>query len=101
MVRDKSDKVDDGADESMLAGDDKAQLARKDEVKFIPADHTINGDAKIDIGAIDKVSVYCIHWRIVDMLRSLCKSTLIAQRHIPELLSVILFQLRMRCTVFS
>lgn len=57
MVREKSDKVDDGADESMLAGDEKVQLARKDEVKFIAAGHTVNGDAKIDIGAIDKVSV--------------------------------------------
>lgn len=55
MVRDKSEKLDDGADESMLPGDEKTQLARKDEVKFIAADHTINGDAKIDIGAIDKV----------------------------------------------
>lgn len=55
MVREKPDKLDDGAEESMLAGHDKVHLARKDEVKFIAADHTINGDAKIDIGAIDKV----------------------------------------------
>lgn len=63
MVREKSEKVDDGADESMLPGDEKTQLARKDEVKFIAADHTVNGDAKIDIGAIDKVGVwfYCIY----------------------------------------
>lgn len=59
MVRDKSDKVDDGADESMLAGEERTQLARKDEVKFIPAGQTVNGDAKIDIGAIEKVSFYC------------------------------------------
>lgn len=63
MVREKADKVDDGADESMLAADEKVQLARKDEVKFIAADHTVNGDAKIDIGAIDKVSAYCIDCR--------------------------------------
>lgn len=59
MVREKSDKIDDGADESMLAGEEKTQLARKDEVKFIPADPTANGEAKIDIGFIDKVSAYC------------------------------------------
>lgn len=55
MVRDKPDKIEDGADESMLAGQEKEQLARKDEVKFISGDRT-NGDAKIDIGNIDKVS---------------------------------------------
>lgn len=55
MVREKSEKIEDGADEGMLAANEKEQLARKDEVKFISGDHNINGDAKIDIGAIDKV----------------------------------------------
>lgn len=54
MVREKVDRVEDGADESMLGGDEKDQLARKDEVKFISGEHP-NGDAKIDIGKIDKV----------------------------------------------
>lgn len=55
MVREKSEKIEDGADEGMLAANEKEQLARKDEVKFISGDHNINGDAKIDIGAIEKV----------------------------------------------
>lgn len=50
----KGDNVEDGADEKMLATDDKEQLARKDEVKFIASDRS-NGDAKIDIGSIEKV----------------------------------------------
>lgn len=54
MTREKSDNVEDGADEKMLGVDDKEQLARKDEVKFIPSDRS-NGDAKIDIGNIEKV----------------------------------------------
>lgn len=57
MTREKGDNVEDGADEKMLASDDKEQLARKDEVKFIASDRS-NGDAKIDIGNIEKVSVY-------------------------------------------
>lgn len=57
MTREKGDNVEDGADEKMLATDDKEQLARKDEVKFIASDRS-NGDAKIDIGSIEKV---CIH----------------------------------------
>lgn len=57
MVREKnvkSENIEDGADEKMLDGDDKQQLARKDEVKFIASDRS-NGDAKIDIGQIEKV----------------------------------------------
>lgn len=57
MVREKNEKnenIEDGADEKMLGGDDKQQLARKDEVKFIASDRS-NGDAKIDIGQIEKV----------------------------------------------
>lgn len=50
----KDDSVEDGADEKMLATDEKEQLARKDEVKFIASDRS-NGDAKIDIGSIEKV----------------------------------------------
>lgn len=56
MTREKGDNVEDGADEKMLASDDKEQLARKDEVKFIASDRS-NGDAKIDIGNIEKVCV--------------------------------------------
>lgn len=55
MTREKGDNVEDGADEKMLGADEKEQLARKDEVKFIPATDRSNGDAKIDIGRIDKV----------------------------------------------
>lgn len=54
MVREKSESIEDGADEKMLGGDDKQQLARKDEVKFIAIDRS-NGDAKCDIGQIEKV----------------------------------------------
>lgn len=53
MTRDKNDAVDDGADQKMLDADEKEQLARKDEVKFIKSDRS-NGDAKIDIGNIEK-----------------------------------------------
>lgn len=55
MGREKNEKTEDGADESMLGADEKDQLARKDEVKFISGEHP-NGDAKIDIGNIDKVN---------------------------------------------
>lgn len=55
MTRDKSDTVEDGADEKMLSADEKEQLAQKDEVKFIPANARSNGDAKVEIGVIDKV----------------------------------------------
>lgn len=58
MTREKGEHVEDGADEKMLSGDDKQQLARKDEVKFIASDRS-NGDAKIDIGQIEKVCVNC------------------------------------------
>lgn len=51
-----TENVGDGADEKMLAGDEKEQLARKDEVKFIACEKP-NGDAKIDIGCIDKVTI--------------------------------------------
>lgn len=54
MARENGENHEDGADEKMLGAEDKAQLARKDEVKFISGDHT-NGDAKIDIGNIEKV----------------------------------------------
>lgn len=49
----------DGADEKMLGSGngEKSALALKDiEVKFISGDQNTNGDAKIDIGHIDKVS---------------------------------------------
>lgn len=54
MVRENGDNHEDGADEKMLGVDEKDQLARKDEVKFISGEHP-NGDAKIDIGNIEKV----------------------------------------------
>uniref|UniRef100_A0A1B0GJZ3 alpha-glucosidase n=1 Tax=Lutzomyia longipalpis TaxID=7200 RepID=A0A1B0GJZ3_LUTLO len=55
MVREKVDMSEEGADEKMLgAGEEEQQkLAKKEEVKFISGDQQ-NGDAKIDIGAIDK-----------------------------------------------
>lgn len=57
MTRDKNEIVEDGADEKMLSADEKEQLAHKDEVKFIPANDRSNGDAKIEIGRIDKVCI--------------------------------------------
>lgn len=56
MVRENGERQDDGADEKMLGAEEKEQLARKDEVKFISGEHP-NGDAKIDIGNIEKVSI--------------------------------------------
>ncbi|KAH8278965.1 hypothetical protein KR018_011812 [Drosophila ironensis] len=51
MVQDE--KIVDGADEQMLGSGPQDQLAdRRDEVKFIKGDHQ-NGDAKIDIGAVN------------------------------------------------
>uniref|UniRef100_A0A0K8TTJ8 alpha-glucosidase n=1 Tax=Tabanus bromius TaxID=304241 RepID=A0A0K8TTJ8_TABBR len=47
------DNVMDGADEKMLTSDEKERLAKKEEVKFISGDQQ-NGDAKIDIGTLDK-----------------------------------------------
>lgn len=61
MVREKPDNIEDGAAEMMLGGNEmlKEPLAQKDEVKFITADHK-NGDAKIDIGVLEKVIIYGI-----------------------------------------
>lgn len=59
MVRENGDKAIDGADEKMLGSDDKVQLAEKNniEVKFISGDQNgTNGDAKIDIQAVEKVT---------------------------------------------
>lgn len=47
------DGVSDGAEEKMLNNEEKENLAKKDEVKFISGDQQ-NGDAKIDIGTLDK-----------------------------------------------
>lgn len=73
MTRDKNEIVEDGADEKMLSADDKEQLAQKDEVKFIPANDRSNGDAKIEIGRIDKV---CNNWNIIYCFFSLILSLL-------------------------
>lgn len=55
MVREKSDNIEDGAAETMLGGNgENEKLAQNNEVKFISGDHK-NGDAKIDIGAVEKV----------------------------------------------
>ncbi|XP_059612023.1 maltase A2 isoform X2 [Phlebotomus argentipes] len=56
MVREKVDMSEEGADEKMLgAGEEEQQnLAKKEEVKFISGGDQVNGDAKIDIGAVDK-----------------------------------------------
>lgn len=54
MVQD--DITHDGAEEKMLnnENDDAEKLTgKKEEIKFIAADHK-NGDAKIDIGEVDK-----------------------------------------------
>lgn len=60
MVREKGDTIEDGADDPMLEGEEK-QLAKKEEVKFTSASDRKNGDAKIDIGDVDKViRVSCI-----------------------------------------
>lgn len=66
MVRENGDSVQDGADEKMLGSDDKEALALKNvEVKFISGDQNVNGDAKIDIGNVEKVS-----WQIFKRLIS-------------------------------
>jgi len=58
MVRGENgnhDTVQDGADEKMLSHDEKETLALKSvEVKFISGDPSVNGDAKIDIGNVEK-----------------------------------------------
>lgn len=57
MVKENGEPVVDGADERMLGSDDKETLALKGiEVKFISSDQNKNGDAKIDIGNVEKVS---------------------------------------------
>lgn len=58
MVRENGDHVLDGADEKMLGSDDKEALQLKNvEVKFITgSDQNQNGDAKIDIVNVEKVS---------------------------------------------
>lgn len=57
MVRENGDSVPDGADEKMLGSDEKDALALKNvEVRFISGDQNQNGDAKIDIGNVEKVS---------------------------------------------
>lgn len=57
MVKENGDHVPDGADEKMLGSDEKEALALKNvEVKFISGDRTKNGDAKIDIVIVERVS---------------------------------------------
>lgn len=73
MVRENGDNQEDGADEKMLEGDEKSQLARKDEVKFISGEHP-NGDAKIDIGNIEKVSFFfCLNSAEIFTPNMLCE----------------------------
>lgn len=60
MVREKGDTIEDGADDPMLSGEEKVQLAKKEEVKFISGSDRKNGDAKIDIGEVDKVTNFKI-----------------------------------------
>lgn len=57
MIRENgTDSVQDGADEKMLESSDKEALALKDiPVKFITGSD-INGDAKIEVGNVEKVS---------------------------------------------
>lgn len=62
MVREKKDNIEDGAAETMLSGEDKEQLAQKDEVKFISGGHK-NGDAKIDIGGLEKVITHFFYYQ--------------------------------------
>lgn len=60
MVRENGDTPD-GADEKMLGSDDKESLALKNiEVKFISGDQNQNGDAKVEIGNVEKVSLLLI-----------------------------------------
>lgn len=57
MVRENGDSVQDGADEKMLGSGDKEALALKNiDVKFISGEQNVNGDAKIEIGNVEKVS---------------------------------------------
>ncbi|XP_037909733.1 4F2 cell-surface antigen heavy chain isoform X3 [Hermetia illucens] len=52
MAQNGENGINDGADERMLKDEEKQNLAKKDEVQFISGNQ--NGDAKIDIGAVDK-----------------------------------------------
>lgn len=55
MVRENGESAQDGADEKMLGSSDKEALALKNiDVKFISGDPNINGDAKIEIGNVEK-----------------------------------------------
>lgn len=56
MVRDNSNTVLDGADEKMLGKDDEVLALKNVEVKFITGIQNPNGDAKIDIGNVEKVN---------------------------------------------
>lgn len=59
MVNENGDStpMPDGADEKMLAKDDEEVLALKSvEVKFITNQNNPNGEAKIDIGSVEKAS---------------------------------------------
>jgi hypothetical protein len=57
MTRENGETLQDGADEKMLGSDDKENLALKSiEVKFISSDQNQNGDAKIEIGSVEKVN---------------------------------------------
>lgn len=73
MVKENGDHVQDGADEKML-GDEREVLATKGvEVKFIPADQNQNGDAKIDIRTVEKVSCQTFAYLISGISSTTCE----------------------------
>lgn len=70
MVKENGDHVQDGADEKMLGSDEKETLALKNvEVKFISGDSAQNGDAKIDIGSVEKVSWQMFAYLLAEFLQ--------------------------------
>lgn len=67
MVRENNDNIEDGAGDAMLGEKEQLALAGN-EVKFIAAEHK-NGDAKIDIGNLEKVSVFFVCWCGVEVVK--------------------------------
>lgn len=56
----------DGADEQMLGAEDNEKLAEKrEEVKFIKGGDHQNGDAKIDIGAVNGKVYYFLTFKSI------------------------------------
>lgn len=55
-----------GADEKMVGNEEEEVLAPKNEVKFITGSQNPNGEAKIDIGSVEKVG--CLFNRLAGLI---------------------------------